>query len=106
MTDARTDTERRDLDTFVSMVTQACVTKLQAMDSAMDSEAFAAMCMGRAPAPIDTTARQRLLELPGTIEPGTREELAAQWPADFPPLSWAFLARDDVSLTLGLPDLR
>jgi hypothetical protein len=30
MPNAMTDTERRDLDTFLSMVTQACAYKLQA----------------------------------------------------------------------------
>ena len=47
--------------------------------------------------------RQRLIDLPATIKPGTRAELAAQWPADFPPLSRAFVGRNDFALAFGLP---
>jgi hypothetical protein len=97
MTDAMTDTERRDLDTFRSMLNQACAAKL----AELDSEAFAARCMGNAVPEGAADRRQRLIDLPGTIEPGTRAELAAQWPADFPPLSPAFVANDDAGLALG-----
>jgi hypothetical protein len=90
-----------DLKVFLSMINQNCASKL----AELDREAFVAKCL----LPDDAVAkgiadrRQRLLDLPSTIKPGTRAELAAQWPADFPPLSWAFVARDDAALVLGLP---
>jgi hypothetical protein len=49
------------------------------------------------------SAPRSAVDLPGTIKPGTREQLAAQWPDDFPPLSWAFVGRNDFALALGLP---
>jgi hypothetical protein len=46
-----------------------------------------------------------LIDLPGAIKPGTREQLAAQWPCDFPPLLAAFVGRNDFALAFGLsPD--
>ena len=71
----------------------------------LDREAFVAKCLP----PDDAVARsiaerrRRLIDLPGAIKPGTREELATQWPADFPPLSWAFVAGNDFALAYGLP---
>jgi hypothetical protein len=99
--DAMTETERLDLDVFVSMINQNCAAKL----AELDREAFVAKCL---PPDADTAEdiaerRRRLIDLPSTIKPGTRAELAAQWPADFPPLSWAFVARDDFALVFGLP---
>jgi len=94
-----TDTERRDLDTFRSMLNAACAAKLKELDG----EAFIAKCLDDGTADGLADRRQRLVELPNTIKPGTRAELAAQWPADFPPLSWAFVAHDDAALALGLP---
>jgi hypothetical protein len=79
----------QDLDVFVSMINQNCAAKL----AELDREAFVAKCL----APDDAVAksiadrRRRLIDLPSTIKPGPRVELAAQWPADFPPLSWAFV---------------
>jgi hypothetical protein len=98
MTNVMTETERRDLDVFRSIVNQVCAGKL----AELGGNAFVAKCLGE-PTPPDTAARQRLLDMPGNIKPGTRAELAAQWPADFPPLTWAFEARDDFALTFGLP---
>jgi hypothetical protein len=96
-----TETECRDLDTFRSMVNQACAAKCEELDR----EAFVAKCLPPDEAVAKSIAdrRQRLIDLPGTIKPGTREELASQWPADFPPLSWAFVARNDFALAFGLP---
>jgi hypothetical protein len=97
---ARTAAEQ-DLDLFMSMINQNCAAKL----AELDREAFVAKCLP----PDDAVARsiaerrRRLIDLPGTIKPGTRAELAAQWPADFPPLSWAFVARNDFALAFGLP---
>jgi hypothetical protein len=101
MTDAMTETERLDLDVFVSMINQNCAAKL----AELDREAFAAKCMPPDAAVTEDIAerRRRLIDLPSTIKPGTRAELAAQWPADFPPLSWAFVARNDFALAFGLP---
>jgi hypothetical protein len=99
MTDAMTDTERRDLDTFRSMLNQACAAKLKELAG----EAFIAKCLDQGAADGLADRRQRLLDLPGTIKPGTRAELAAQWPADFPPLHWGFEARDDFALMMRLP---
>jgi hypothetical protein len=89
-----------DLDVFLSMINPNCAAKL----AELDREAFVAKCL---PPDADTAEdiaerRRRLIDLPGTIKPGTRAELAAQWPADFPPLSWAFVARDDFALVFGL----
>lgn len=99
MTDTMTDTQRRDLDVFRSMVNQQCAAKLKELDGG----AFVVKCLGQNMPDYFADRRQRLIDLPSTIQPGTREELAAQWPADFPPLSWAFEARDDFALTFGLP---
>jgi hypothetical protein len=91
----------QDLDVFVSMINQNCAAKL----AELDRETFVARCLPDDAAVTASLAdrRRRLIELPGTIKPGTRAELAAQWPADFPPLSWAFEARDDFALAFGLP---
>jgi hypothetical protein len=96
----RTPAEQ-DLDTFMSMINQNCAAKLVKLDR----EAFAAKCMPLDAAAVEDIAsrRRRLIDLPNTIKPGTRVELAAQWPADFPPLSPAFVARDDFALLFGLP---
>jgi hypothetical protein len=97
---ARTAAEQ-DLDVFLSMINQNCAAKL----AELARESFVARCL----APDDAVAegladrRQRLIDLPTTIKPGTREELAARWPAYFPPLSWAFVARNDFALAHGLP---
>jgi len=99
MTDAMTDTERRDFDTFLSMLNAACAAKLKELDG----EAFIAKCLDDGTADGLADRRRRLIDLPDTIKPGTRAELAAQWPADFPPLSRAFVAGDDIALALGLP---
>ncbi len=90
-----------DLKVFLSMINQNCAAKL----AELDREAFVAKCLPPDDAAAEGIAdrRRRLIDLPGTIKPGTREELAAQWPADFPPLSWAFVGRDDAALALGLP---
>jgi hypothetical protein len=90
-----------DLDVFLSMINQNCAAKL----AELDREAFVAKCLPPDEAVSRSIAdrRQRLIDLPGTIKPGTREQLAAQWPADFPPLSWAFAARNDFALAFGLP---
>jgi hypothetical protein len=91
----------QDLDVFLSMINQNCAAKLAELDRA----AFVAKCLPPDEAVAKSIAdrRQRLIDLPGTIQAGTREELASQWPADFPPLSWAFVARDDFALAFGLP---
>jgi hypothetical protein len=101
MTHAMTGTERRDLDVFVSMINQACAAKL----AELGGDAFVAKCQPPDDAVTKSIAdrRQRLIDLPGAIKPGTREELASQWPADFPPLSAAFVARNDFALAFGLP---
>jgi hypothetical protein len=88
-----------DLDVFLSMINQNCAAKL----AELDREAFAAKCMPPDVARSIADRRQRLIDLPGAIKPGTREELASQWPADFPPLSAAFVARNDFALAFGLP---
>jgi hypothetical protein len=90
-----------DLDVFLSMINQNCAAKL----AELDREAFVAKCLPPDEAVSRSIAdrRQRLIDLPETIKPGPREELASQWPADFPPLSWAFVARDDFALAFGLP---
>jgi hypothetical protein len=97
---ARTAAEQ-DLDVFMSMINQNCAAKL----AELDREAFVAKCLPPDAAVARSIAdrRQRLIDLPSTIKPGTREELAAQWPADFPALSWAFVARNDFALVYGLP---
>ena len=91
----------QDLDTFMSMINQNCAAKL----AELDRETFVAKCLPRDDAVAKSIAdrRQRLINLPSTMKPGTREELAAQWPADFPPLSAAFVARNDFALAFGLP---
>jgi hypothetical protein len=90
-----------DLDVFLSMINQNCAAKL----GELDREAFVAKCLPPDDAVAKSIAdrRQRLIDLPGAIKPGTREELASQWPADFPPLSWAFVGRNDFALAFGLP---
>jgi hypothetical protein len=95
----RTPAEQ-DLDVFMSMISQNCAAKL----AELDREAFAAKCMPPDVAVVEDIAerRRRLIDLPATIKPGTRTALAAQWPADFPPLSPAFVARDDFALVFGL----
>jgi hypothetical protein len=93
MTNANSDLK------FLSVVNAACAEKLKELDR----EAFVAQCMGSDATDGLADRRRRLIDLPGTIKPGTRAELAAQWPADFPPLSWAFVGRDDTALVLGLP---
>ena len=71
---ARTAAEQ-DLDTFMSMINQNCAAKL----AELDREAFVAKCLP----PDDAVARsiaerrRRLIDLPATIQPGTRAELAA-----------------------------
>jgi len=97
---ARTPAEQ-DLDVFLSMINQNCAAKL----AELDREAFVAKCMPLDAAVVEDIADRRrlLIDLPNTIKPGTRGELAAQWPADFPPLSWAFVARNDFALAFGLP---
>ena len=97
---ARTAAEQ-DLDVFLSMINQNCAAKL----AELDREAFVAKCLPPDAALVRSIAdrRQRLIDLPGAIKPGTREELASQWPADFPPLSWAFEAGNDFALVFGLP---
>jgi hypothetical protein len=89
-----------DLDVFMSMINQNCAAKL----AELDREAFLAKCLppDEAVARGIADRRQRLIDLPAAIKPGTREEIA-QWPADFPPLSWAFVGRNDFALALGLP---
>jgi hypothetical protein len=88
----------QDLDVFMSMINQNCAAKL----AELDREAFVAKCLPP-DAAVGADRRQRLIDLPSSIKPGTRAELASQWPADFPPLSWAFVARNDFALALGLP---
>jgi hypothetical protein len=87
-----------DLDVFMAMINQACAAKLKELDGLV----FISRCLGQDDGAF-ADRRQRLIDLPGAIKPGTREELASQWPADFPPLSWAFVAHDDAALALGLP---
>jgi hypothetical protein len=91
----------QDLDVFLSMINQNCAAKL----AELDREAFVAKCLPPDDAVAKSIAdrRQRLIDLPATIKSGTREELTAQWPADFPPLSWAFVARNDFALAFDLP---
>ena len=97
---ARTAAEQ-DLDTFMSMINQNCAAKL----AELDREAFVAKCLP----PDDAVAEEHCRAPPSIDRPaghhqaGTRDELAAQWPADFPPLSWAFVTRNDFALALGLP---
>jgi hypothetical protein len=99
MTDAMTDTQCRDLDVFRSMVNQQCAAKL----TKLGGDAFVAKCLGQDVPDDFANRRQRLLDLPDSIKPGTRAELAAQWPIDFPPLHWGFLAGDDYAVCFGLP---
>jgi hypothetical protein len=91
----------QDLDVFLSMINQNCAAKLAELDRA----AFVAKCLPPDDAVAKSIAdrRQRLIDLPGTIQAGTREELASQWPADFPPLSAAYEGRNDFALAFGLP---
>ena len=91
----------QDFDVFLSMINQNCAAKL----AELDREAFVAKCMPPDAAVVEDIAkrRRRLIDLPATIKAGTREELAAQWPADFPPLSAAFVGRNDFALAFGLP---
>jgi hypothetical protein len=99
MTNPTKTTAEIDHDVFLSMINAACAAKLKELDG----EAFIAKCFDDGTTDGLADRRQRLLDLPGTIKPGTRAELAVQWPADFPPLSWAFVARDDFALAFGLP---
>jgi hypothetical protein len=91
----------QDLDVFMSMINQNCAAKL----AELDREAFVAKCLPADDAVAKSIAdrRQRLIDLPSSIKPGTRAELAVQWPADFPPLSAAFVGRNDFALAFGLP---
>lgn len=87
-----------DLDVFMSMINQACAAKLKELAGLV----FISRCLGQDDGEL-ADRRQRLIDLPAAIKPGTRAELAAQWPADFPPLSWAFVGRNDFALAFGPP---
>jgi hypothetical protein len=60
-----------DLKTFLSMINAACAEKMKELDR----DAFVAQCMGSDATDVLAERRRRLIDLPGTIKPGTREHV-------------------------------